>query len=291
MTALLVIDALRCGYGQATVLSGVSVTVHTGEIVAILGRNGAGKTTLINTVMGLIPGQGGSIRLDGRETAGYATWRVARLGVAIVPQGRRVFAPLTVAEHLAIAHRRPSRRARLSAHPLAAGPLPAASPTAFGRPPESLRPRSAQHLAHPRHTHPPAPAHDEEPVAPAAWTPATVLELLPALRHRLRHRGSQLSGGEQQMLALARALLANPRLLLLDEPTEGLAPLVAREIAEAIRRLADGGTTILIAEQNLGVVRAVADRSVALHSGTLTADLDHEHLHDADLLSRLLGVQ
>jgi branched-chain amino acid transport system ATP-binding protein len=232
MTALLEVASLSCGYGAATVLTDVSVTVHTGEIVAVLGRNGAGKTTLINTIMGLLPPTDGTVRLDGRPIGGSSTWRIARLGVALVPQGRRVFGPLTVAEHLALF-----------------------KPTA------------------------------------GAWTETAVLELLPSLRQRLRHRGSQLSGGEQQMLALARALLANPRLLLLDEPTEGLAPVVARQVADTIRHLADAGTTIVIAEQNLGIVRAVADRSIALSGGTLAAGLDQEQLNDSDIVSRLLGVR
>jgi branched-chain amino acid transport system ATP-binding protein len=232
MTALLDVSALSCGYGPATVLTDVSLTVHTGEIVAVLGRNGAGKTTLINTIMGLLPPHHGTIHLDGHPIGGAPTWRIARSGVALVPQGRRVFGPLTVAEHLALF-----------------------KPTA------------------------------------GLWTETAVLELLPSLRHRLRHRGSQLSGGEQQMLALARALLANPRLLLLDEPTEGLAPVVARHIADTIRRLADGGTTIVIAEQNLGIVRAVADRSVVLSGGTVAAGLDLDQLDDVSILTRLLGVQ
>jgi branched-chain amino acid transport system ATP-binding protein len=209
------VTGLACGYGAARVLTCVSLTVEVGQVVAILGRNGAGKTTLVNTVMGLLPPHAGRIRVHGQDTTNAPTWRIARHGVALVPQGRRVFAPLTVAEHLALVTRPDAR-----------------------------------------------------------WTPDTVLELLPALRSRLTHRGDQLSGGEQQMLALARALLTNPSLLLLDEPTEGLAPLIAAQVGRTLRHLAGTGTTILIAEQNAAVVADLADRSVLLAAGTLATRHD-----------------
>jgi len=204
---------LACGYGAARVLTGVSLSIEAGQVMAVLGRNGAGKTTLVNTVMGLLPAQAGRVRLAGVDATGTPTWRIARRGVALVPQGRRVFAPLTVAEHLAIATRS---------------------------------------------------THDS-----SRWTVNGVLELLPGLGVRLRHRGDQLSGGEQQMLALARALLAEPRLLLLDEPTEGLAPVLAGQVAATVGQLAAAGTAVLIAEQNAAVLADLADHRVLLAGGTL----------------------
>lgn len=156
------------------VLGGVDLDAEEGGIIAVLGRNGVGKTTLISTVMGFVRPYEGSVTLDGREIAGARVDVIARAGAGVVPQGRRVFAPLTVAEHLAIAARRRSAR----------GP----------------------------------------------WTRARILDLLPRLGERLGHRGDELSGGEQQMLAIARALLGNPRLLLLDEPSDGLAPAIVAQV-------------------------------------------------------------
>ena len=207
MTALLTLDRLSCGRGSATILRELSLSIHPGHIVGVVGPNGAGKTTLLATIMGLLPVHAGHIRLDGRDITAAPTWRRARAGIALVPQGRRVFAPLTVAEHLRIAHRRP-------------GP----------------------------------------------WTCATVLELLPGLRTRLHRRAGLLSGGEQQMLALARALLTNPRLLLLDEPTEGLAAAVASHVIAALQRLADQGTAVLITDHSAAGVSAVARDVVALQT-------------------------
>lgn len=202
-------EGLSCGYGAARILTDVHIDVGEGEVVALLGRNGAGKTTLINTVMGLLRPLCGRIRIDGEDTTGAGPWRTGRRGVAIVPQGRRVFAPLTVREQLALAHR--------------------------GR--------------------------------GGSWTPATVMDLFPALRGRLSHRGHQLSGGENQMLAVARALLTNPRLLLLDEPTEGLAPPIVGLVVATIGRLAGAGTAILVAEQRIDAIRPVATSTITLTGG------------------------
>jgi branched-chain amino acid transport system ATP-binding protein len=195
---MLAVHELRAGYGAGTVLHGVSFEVTAGGVHAVLGRNGAGKTTLLHTIAGLHRPTGGRIVFDGCDITGWPAHRRTRAGLALVPQGRRVFASLTVAEHLAIAH----------------------------RPHDPRRTRRDQ---------------------PVGWTPARVLDQLPALAARLGHRGRQLSGGEQQMLAIARALLTRPRLLLLDEPTEGLAPQIAAQVQQLIDRLAAGGLTVLLA--------------------------------------------
>jgi branched-chain amino acid transport system ATP-binding protein len=168
---------------------------------AIVGRNGVGKTTTLRSIMGLAPPRRGRVTLDGTDITGWAPYRVARAGVAYVPEGRQIFPGLTALENIAVAQRRPSRR----------------------------------------------------------WPLGRLLELFPGLAGRLEHRGRQLSGGEQQMLAIARALAADPRVLLLDEPSQGLAPLVVRELARVIRRLREEGVTILLVEQNLRLAEVVAD--------------------------------
>ena len=172
-----------------------------GRIVAVLGRNGVGKTTTLRTVMGLVPPSGGRVMLDGADITGWPPHRVARAGVAYVPEGRLIFPDLTVIENIRVAERRPAR----------------------------------------------------------AWPLPRLLELFPPLRERAGNRGGNLSGGEQQMLAIARALVSDPKVLLLDEPSQGLAPLVVRELAEVIRRLPRQGVTILLIEQNMKLAEAVAD--------------------------------
>ncbi|WP_406281110.1 ABC transporter ATP-binding protein [Embleya sp. NBC_00896] len=211
---MLEIGELTAGYQGGSVLHGVDLSVPEGSVHALLGANGAGKSTLIHTVAGLLKPAGGRVTLAGAELAGRPAHVVSRAGIGLVPQGRRVFASLTVAEHFKLAHRRE-----------------------------------------------------------AAWTPARVLELLPRLGERLTNRGSQLSGGEQQMLAIARALLAGPRLILLDEPTEGLAPAVAEQIRGLIGTLADEGLTILIAAPQLGFVQGIANDLTVLSTGRVTARL------------------
>jgi branched-chain amino acid transport system ATP-binding protein len=206
-TARLRLDALRAGYGRGTVLHGITLAVAAGSVHAIVGHNGAGKTTLIHTVAGLLRPAGGRILFDRRDLTTLPAHRRARAGIALVPQGRRVWPTLTVAEHLAIATRAGS------------------------------------------------------------WTTRRVLELLPQLAARLRHRGAQLSGGEQQMLAIARALLCQPRLLLLDEPTEGLAPALASQLRALIGELANDGLTILLTAPQPELPATVADRLTVLAAG------------------------
>ncbi|MDG4856628.1 ABC transporter ATP-binding protein [Streptomyces sp. T-3] len=206
------IRGLSSGYAGGVVLGGVDLDLDEGGTVALLGRNGVGKTTLISTVMGFVRPYEGSVTIDGREIAGSRVDVIARAGVGVVPQGRRVFAPLTVAEHLAIASRRPAQ-----------GP----------------------------------------------WTRARILDLLPRLGERLGHRGDQLSGGEQQMLAIARALLGNPRLLLLDEPSDGLAPAIVTQVGEVIREVSAQGMSVVLVEQNLALAFSVAQNVAVMQKGRI----------------------
>jgi branched-chain amino acid transport system ATP-binding protein len=208
---MLRLSGVTAGYGGGQVLHEVDLFARACTVTAVVGPNGAGKTTLVHAIAGLVPVSGGTVGLADTVLSGRPAHWIARLGVALVPQGRRVFASLTVAEHLALA---------------------------AGR-------------------------------APARAVPP-VLDLFPRLRERLRHRGDQLSGGEQQMLAIARALLRRPRLLLLDEPCEGLAPDLAARLRALVRELAEAGMTILLVEQDLDVAVRVADQVAVLDHGSLT---------------------
>jgi len=233
---LLAVEAVHAGYGASRVLFGVDLEVAPGEIVGVLGRNGMGKTTLVRTVTGLLAPSAGSIAFDGIAIRGWPANRVARRGIALVPEGRQVFPNLTVREHLG----------------------------AFAR-----APRDAQ----------------------AAWTPARALELFPALGARLAHFGNQLSGGEQQMLAIARALVTNPRLLVLDEATEGLAPLVREEIWRALHALRASGLAMIVIDKYVQRLVDIGDRHVILEKGRVawrgtSAELAADHA----AWKRLLGV-
>ncbi|MFJ7266907.1 ABC transporter ATP-binding protein [Streptomyces sp. NPDC099050] len=228
------IRSLSSGYAGGVVLGGVDLDLDEGGIVAVLGRNGVGKTTLISTVMGFVRPYEGSVTLGGREIAGSRVDVIARAGVGVVPQGRRVFAPLTVAEHLAIASRRSTR-----------GP----------------------------------------------WTRARILDLLPRLGERLGHRGDQLSGGEQQMLAIARSLLGNPRLLLLDEPSDGLAPAIVAQVGEVIREVSAQGMSVVLVEQNLGLAFSVAQSVAVMQKGRIVHEAAcAEFRSSPEDRRRLLGV-
>ncbi|MFG2108915.1 ABC transporter ATP-binding protein [Micromonospora chersina] len=236
---MLRIDGLCAGYAGGTVLHEVSLEVRAGTVQAVVGRNGAGKSTLVHSVAGLVRPYAGRIEIGGVQVAGRQPHRIARSGVGLVPQGRRVFSRLTVAEHLV----------------LAAAPWRAATPGGEG------------------------------------WTVTRVLELLPRLGARLRHRGDQLSGGEQQMLAIARALLGQPRLLLLDEPGEGLAPDLAARVRDLVGRLARAGLTVLLVEQQLRHAVEVADRVAVLEYGRVVYDRPaHEVRADPDVLAAMLSV-
>ena len=221
-------------YGESHVLQGVSLDVPEGRVVALLGRNGVGKTTLIRSIIGFTPPRRGSIRYRGTEIAQLPSYRIARLGIGLIPQGRRVFPSLDVAEHLTV-----NARAR----------------------------------------------------GKGGWSLERVLGLFPRLRERQRNRGNALSGGEQQMLATGRALVANPELLLMDEPSEGLAPLMVRELGRIIAQLRADGISILLVEQNLGFALDLADRVYVLSKGTIVHSCAPDELMaNDDVKARYLGV-
>jgi branched-chain amino acid transport system ATP-binding protein len=208
--ALAGIDAF---YGDSHVLHDVSLRLGGGRLLGLLGRNGAGKTTTMSVTVGLLPPRHGTVTIDGRPVTGSTPETIAAHGVALVPQGRRVFRSLTVRENLAVAGRRPRDGRR------------------------------------------------------AAWTLDTVYDVFPRLRERHRQVAGSLSGGEQQMLAIARALMSNPRVLLMDEPSEGLAPQIVAEVMATIRKLKAEGLSIVLVEQNARLVFEVADDVVILNSG------------------------
>ncbi|SNR29789.1 ABC transporter ATP-binding protein [Blastococcus mobilis] len=232
---MLEVRGLESGYKRSAVLQGVDLDVAAGQVLGLLGRNGVGKSTLINTLMGLVHPSKGTVTLDGVELAGRRPDVIARAGVALVPQGRRVWAPLSVTEHLDLAARRGRGR----------GP----------------------------------------------WDIDRVLELLPRLGERRRHGAGQLSGGEQQMLAIARALLTNPRLVLMDEPSDGLAPAVVDLIGEAIGGMKAEGVTLVVVEQDLHLAFAVADDIAVMDKGVIVHRCTtREFRSDSSVAHSLLGV-
>lgn len=227
---------LHAYYGSSHILRGVSLEISAGESIGLMGRNGMGKTTLIRTLMGLVPARHGQVLLDGRDVTGVPTFRLAQAGVAYVPEGRGIFASLSVAENLAIAER---------------------------------------------------PGRDGS----RKWTRERVLDLFPRLAQRITNRGDQLSGGEQQMLAISRALLANPRLLILDEATEGLAPLIRDEIWRTIALVRDTGIATLIVDKTVEAVTGIADRVVIIVKGEVAFEGTPAALKaDPGLMHRHLGV-
>ncbi len=232
-TPALAVHRLHAYYGESHVLQGVDLEVASGEAVSLIGRNGAGKTTTVASIAGFLRPRGGSIRVHGADLTGAAPHRVARAGVALVPQGRRIFGDLSVGENLAVAAR---------------------------------------------------PAAD-------GWDEARVLELFPILARRRGVPGDQLSGGEQQMLAIARALMRNPTLLLLDEPSEGLAPKLVEQVGEILARLRETGLALLLVEQNLGLATRVGQRVLVMNKGTIVfSSTPSELAADRDVETRYLGV-
>jgi branched-chain amino acid transport system ATP-binding protein len=234
---MLEIVDLQAGYASARVLNGVSLTVGEGEVVALLGRNGMGKTTLLRTVCGLRPPArtAGSVRFRGTDIGALAAHEVARAGISIVPQGRRVFASLTVEENLRIARQKRG--------------------------------------------------HSE-------WDFETVCELFPRLRERSKQRAGTLSGGEQQMLAIGRSLMANPDLIIMDEPSEGLSPAVVGQVGERIRDVKGRGHGVLLAEQNVDLALSVADRVAVIgDGGVLSWTGEPEALRSNEsLIAQLVGL-
>ena len=223
-------------YGQSHVLRGVSVRIGAGETIGLMGRNGMGKTTLIRTLVGLVRARRGSVLVDGEDVTRLPTFAIARRGIAYVPEGRGIFASLSVAENLSIAGR-------------------------------------------------------GGPASGASWTAARVLELFPRLAERLTNRGDQLSGGEQQMLAIGRALLTNPRLLILDEATEGLAPIIRDEIWKTVALIRSTGMATLVVDKTVAAVTAIADRIVILVKGEVVFEGTPAALKvSPDLMHRHLGV-
>ncbi len=220
---MLRIEAIEASYDSNQVLFGVSLEVRQGELVALMGRNGMGKTTTVHSIVGVVRPRAGSISFEGRELRGLPPYRIAKLGIALVPEGRQVFPTLTVRENLV------------------------ATAANYGG------------LANP-------------------WTLERVFELFPHLRSCSSQLGATLSGGEQQMLAIGRALMLSPKLLILDEAAEGLAPLIREEIWSCLQRLKDLGHSILVIDKNLDELAHLADRSYIMEKGRMvwegaTADL------------------
>jgi branched-chain amino acid transport system ATP-binding protein len=231
---ILDVEGLEVCYGKSTAVHGVDLQVAEGEVAALLGRNGSGRSTTLKALMGMVAPKRGRIRFAGRDISGWEPYRVARAGIAYVPEDRRVFANLTVAENLALAAMR-------------------------GR--------------------------------PGYWDAARIGEVFPILTERARQPARTLSGGQQQMLAIGRALAANPGLILLDEPLEGLAPSVALTVEDAILLLKERGTTMLLVEQNSEMALRVADRGFILELGTVVASGPAAALSaDTGLVHRYLAV-
>ena len=226
------VEGVHTYYGESHVLQGVSLRVDPGEVLAILGRNGMGKTTLIRTIVGFTPPREGRVLYEGTEITRLPPFRMVALGMALVPQGRRVFPSLSVRENLDVARRGEGR-----------------------------------------------------------WSLEQVYALFPRLRDRAGNRANKLSGGEQQMLAIGRALMSNPDLLLMDEPTEGLAPLLVREVGRVITELKRSGLSILLVEQNLALALSVADRVHVLSRGQIVhSGTPAELMGNDDVKTRYLGV-
>jgi branched-chain amino acid transport system ATP-binding protein len=232
---MLQVAHLQAAYGPSQVLFDVSFDVAAGEVVTLLGRNGMGKTTTVKSIIGLVRPLSGVISFDGDLVAGLPPYRIARLGIGLVPEGRQVFPTLTVEENLV--------------------------------------------------------ATSASRVGPPRWTLSRVYELFPALRARRRHLGSQLSGGEQQMLAIGRALLTNPKLLILDEATEGLAPLLRAEIWGCLNNLKAEGESILVIDKHVDALARLADRHVIIEKGCVVwTGSSAELAGDATIRDRFLHV-
>jgi branched-chain amino acid transport system ATP-binding protein len=225
-------EGLQTFYGKSHILHGVGLTVGEGEIVTLLGRNGAGKSTTLRSLMGLTHAREGTVRIFGAVTTDWPPYRIAALGVGYVPEGRRIFANLTVEENLKVPIERP-------------GP----------------------------------------------WTIPRIYELFPRLAQRKSNKGRQLSGGEQEMLSISRALLLNPKLLMLDEPSQGLAPLIVQNVFDVIVAMRKEGMSILLVEQNVRAAVEIADRAYVLDDGRVVYEgLAAEFAKDEERVRALAGA-
>jgi branched-chain amino acid transport system ATP-binding protein len=236
---MLEVKDLHSYYGDSHILQGVSLRVAKGSITAVLGRNGVGKTTLLHSIISFVKPRQGTIRLDGNEITAKPIHEIMRSGVALIPQERRIFRSLTVAENLAVPYR----------CTVSAG--------------TTIKP----------------------------WGEEEVFQNFPILGNRRKQKAIRLSGGEQQMLAIARALVSGPKLLLLDEPSEGLAPLIVKEIAQVILRLRQQGMAILLVEQNFHTALTVSDRIYVMSRGTLVHESTAEDLlNNEKIKAQYLGI-
>lgn len=235
---MLMVDDIHTYYGDSYVLQGLSLEIAEGQVMAVLGRNGMGKTTLIRSIIGFTKPRTGKISFDGTDITALQPHEIVSLGVALVPQGRRIFPSLTVMENLLLGEKE-------------------------------------------------GPADGGE----ESWNLERVLDLFPRLKERLRNMGNQLSGGEQQMLAFARSLMTNPKMLLLDEPTEGLAPLLVRAMGETLSKLKESKLAILLVEQNMKFALAACDYVHVLNRGRVVHSSTPDELAaNEEIKSRFLGV-
>ncbi len=232
--SLLQVDKLNSYYGDSHILFDVSLRVERHEVVALLGRNGAGKSTTLKSLMGVVAPRSGSVRLDGADIAGQRSHAIARAGMQLVHEDRRIFGSLDVEENLVLAGL----------------------------------------------------------TAPDRWPLERIYAMFPRLKERRASRGTDLSGGEQQMLAIARALIRDPKIILMDEPFEGLAPLIVRELLGVCRTLAEQGHTVVIVEQNVAAALSLAHRCYILNNGHIVYEGTPAALHeDQDTVHRYLGVK
>jgi branched-chain amino acid transport system ATP-binding protein len=231
--SLLEVNGLNSYYGDSHILFDVSLRVEAHEVVALLGRNGAGKSTTLKSLMGLVTPRSGGIVLDGKELVGQPAHKIARAGMQLVPEDRRIFGSLNVEENIILAGL----------------------------------------------------------TAKSKWPLDRIYQMFPRLKERRTSRGTDLSGGEQQMLAIARALVRDPKIILLDEPFEGLAPVIVRDLMQACRNLAETGQTIVLVEQNLAATLALADRAYIINNGHIVHEGPAAEIKaDPAVLQRWLGV-
>jgi len=232
---ILEVESINTYYDRSHVLQGVSLSVDSGEVVGLLGRNGAGKTTTLRSIIGLTPPKSGYITFDNRPSHKLSPYKVARLGIGLVPSGRRVFGDLSVRQNLLLASR-------------------------AGR------------------------------KVPGGWDLERVVAMFPALSALMERRAGVLSGGESQMLKMSRALLGNPRLLLLDEPSEGLAPTIVQEISRRLAELKHEGIAMLVSEQNMGFALSIIDRGYVLEKGRIRLQASNGELRSSEEARHYLGV-